>query len=87
MRPYVASLVIGVVVGFFYAVVNVRSPAPPIIALLGLLGIVIGESSYPLIKSKLALGAPPPRTVTVQTQVKRACAWTGSDPRKQEAAK
>jgi XapX domain-containing protein len=37
MRSYLASLVLGVTVGVVYGLVKVRSPAPPAIALLGLL--------------------------------------------------
>jgi len=33
-----------------YALFNVRSPAPPIIALVGLLGILLGEQAVPLAK-------------------------------------
>lgn len=40
---YIVSLVMGVVVGIFYALVGVKSPAPPVIALVGLLGMVVGE--------------------------------------------
>lgn len=43
MKPYLLSLAVGVLVGVVYAVLNVRSPAPPIIALVGLLGIPLGE--------------------------------------------
>jgi len=43
MKPYLLSLVAGLLAGVVYAVLHVRSPAPPIIALLGLLGILIGE--------------------------------------------
>jgi len=38
-------------VGVIYNLLNVRSPAPPVIALLGLLGILVGEQIPPLIKS------------------------------------
>ena len=30
--------------------INVRSPAPPVIALIGLLGILLGEQAVPLVK-------------------------------------
>jgi XapX domain-containing protein len=43
MKVYLLSLGAGLVVGVFYALIQVRSPAPPAIALLGLLGILIGE--------------------------------------------
>jgi XapX domain-containing protein len=31
-----------------YALLHVRSPAPPVVALLGLLGILVGEQLVPL---------------------------------------
>lgn len=43
MKPYLFSLAAGILVGVIYGLVNVRSPAPPVVALLGLLGILVGE--------------------------------------------
>jgi XapX domain-containing protein len=43
MKPMLISFAVGAVVGLLYGVIRVKSPAPPIIALLGLLGMVIGE--------------------------------------------
>ncbi len=43
MRLVVLLLLMGLVVGAFYALVGVRSPAPPIMARVGLLGMVLGE--------------------------------------------
>jgi XapX domain-containing protein len=43
MMPYALSLGVGVAVGVLYGLLGVRSPAPPIIALLGLLGMLAGE--------------------------------------------
>jgi XapX domain-containing protein len=43
MKGLLLSFVVGLGVGVIYALVRVKSPAPPIIALLGLLGMVIGE--------------------------------------------
>jgi XapX domain-containing protein len=37
-------------VGVIYALFQVRSPAPPVIALIGLLGILLGEQLPPLVK-------------------------------------
>lgn len=51
MKPYVISLAAGLLVGVIYGLLNVRSPAPPIIALVGLLGILVGEQVPPLVKS------------------------------------
>ncbi|MTH34343.1 DUF1427 family protein [Paracoccus limosus] len=44
LQPYVLSLVAGIGVGALYAGLSVKSPAPPIIALLGLLGMITGEA-------------------------------------------
>jgi XapX domain-containing protein len=50
MKPYLVSLAIGVLVGVIYALFGVRSPAPPVIALVGLLGILVGEQLPPLVR-------------------------------------
>ncbi|HEU0306266.1 MAG TPA: XapX domain-containing protein [Lysobacter sp.] len=57
MKPYLLSLAAGLLVGIVYALINVRSPAPPVIALIGLLGILIGEQIPPLVKHYLARDA------------------------------
>ena len=51
MKPYLISLAAGLLVGVIYSMLNVRSPAPPVIALVGLLGIVVGEQLWPLMHS------------------------------------
>jgi XapX domain-containing protein len=43
MKNLFVSFAVGALVGLLYGVIKVKSPAPPIIALLGLLGMVIGE--------------------------------------------
>jgi XapX domain-containing protein len=48
MRTYVISLAVGVLVGVVYGCLGVRSPAPPVVALIGLFGILIGEQVIPL---------------------------------------
>ena len=53
MKPYIVSVAVGLLVGVIYALFNVRSPAPPVIALVGLLGILVGEQIPPLIKQAL----------------------------------
>jgi XapX domain-containing protein len=50
MKIYLISLAVGVLVGVIYGVLNVRSPAPPVVALVGLLGILVGEQLPPLVK-------------------------------------
>ena len=48
MRTYLVSLGAGLLVGIVYSLLNVRSPAPPVVALVGLLGILIGEQIIPV---------------------------------------
>ncbi|MFT4252929.1 MAG: XapX domain-containing protein [Caulobacter sp.] len=54
MKIYILSLVAGLAVGVFYALVQVRSPAPPVVALIGLFGILVGEQIPPLVKTVFA---------------------------------
>lgn len=54
MKIYVIALAAGLLVGLIYALLHVRSPAPPVVALVGLLGMLIGEQSVPLVKRMLA---------------------------------
>jgi XapX domain-containing protein len=51
MKIYLLSLAVGLLVGVIYSLLNVRSPAPPVVALIGLLGILVGEQLVPLAKS------------------------------------
>lgn len=50
MKIYLVCLAVGLLVGVIYGVLNVRSPAPPVVALIGLLGILLGEQIVPLAK-------------------------------------
>lgn len=50
MKLYLMSLSAGLLVGIIYSLLQVRSPAPPIIALVGLLGILLGEQVVPFAK-------------------------------------
>jgi XapX domain-containing protein len=45
MNGYFVSLLMGLAVGVAYGLIHVRSPAPPLIALVGLLGMVLGEQA------------------------------------------
>ena len=48
MKIYILSLGAGLLVGVIYSLLNVRSPAPPLVALVGLLGILVGEQIVPV---------------------------------------
>src|SRR5882672_1640898 len=52
MKGLFVSFVVGLGVGVLYGLLRVKSPAPPIIALLGLLGMVIGEQLGTWIQTK-----------------------------------
>jgi XapX domain-containing protein len=54
VRIYVVALAAGIVVGLFYGCLGVRSPAPPVVALIGLFGILIGEQILPVGQHLLA---------------------------------
>lgn len=44
MSPLLISLGAGALIGLVYSLIRVQSPAPPAVALVGLLGMVIGSS-------------------------------------------
>lgn len=50
MKIYLISLGAGLLAGLVYGLIGVRSPAPPIVALVGLAGILLGEQIVPVAK-------------------------------------
>ncbi|MEM6488186.1 MAG: DUF1427 family protein [Pseudomonadota bacterium] len=54
-KPYALSLAIGLAVGGLYALLGTRSPAPPVIALLGLLGMLLGETLVSWAKQRMTV--------------------------------
>jgi XapX domain-containing protein len=63
MIGYAVSLFMGAAVGVAYGLVQVRSPALPLIALVGLLGMVMGEQAVDIARHQLA---PPAHTSTLR---------------------
>ena len=59
---FLVSLLFGIAIGAAYALAGVKSPAPPVVALFGLLGIVIGEQGAVWLKNAV------PRQVTVEVE-------------------
>lgn len=62
---YVLSLIVGLGVGILYGLLHVRSPAPPVVALIGLLGMVAGEQAVSMARGRPQ--APPAASVGVPT--------------------
>jgi XapX domain-containing protein len=57
MKVYLLSIGAGLIVGIVYSLMGVRSPAPPVIALVGLAGILLGEQMLPFVQRLLAPSA------------------------------
>lgn len=54
LRPYALSLAVGLLAGAAYGVIGVQSPAPPVIALIGLAGILIGEALVSWLRNRVS---------------------------------
>ena len=54
MKVYLVSFGAGLLVGVVYSLLDVRSPAPPVVALIGLLGILLGEQILPVGRQMIA---------------------------------
>lgn len=54
MRMYLVALAAGILVGVVYGLLGVRAPAPPVVALVGLLGMLVGEQVIPVAKRLMA---------------------------------
>ncbi len=50
MKIYLISLGAGLLAGLVYGLIGVRSPAPSVVALVGLAGILLGEQLVPVAK-------------------------------------
>lgn len=72
MFNYLVSLVMGAAVGVAYGLLQVRSPAPPLIALVGLFGMVLGEQAIDMAKHHFA---PPVHASTRQDSDRAQSPW------------
>jgi XapX domain-containing protein len=54
MKGLLISFLVGLLVGVAYGLIRVKSPAPPIVALIGLLGMVLGEQAVVWLVAKKA---------------------------------
>jgi XapX domain-containing protein len=74
---YIISLGVGFAVGLLYWLLKVQSPAPPLIALAGLLGMVLGEHAIPVVKAQFfAQTTAVPLTVQARRDLPSAPART-----------
>jgi XapX domain-containing protein len=67
MTEHFVSLFMGLVVGAAYGLVQVRSPAPPIIALVGLFGMLLGQQAVDMAKRRFA----PPAQTSIQRSLEQ----------------
>ncbi|WP_413721864.1 DUF1427 family protein [Sodalis sp. RH23] len=74
MNAYCISLGAGVLIGLVYALLKVRSPAPPAIALIGLLGMLIGEQLSALVISQAFAAQPTTRHAANAAPAKKTVA-------------
>jgi XapX domain-containing protein len=51
MKAYIVSLAVGMLAGLLYNLLDVKSPAPPTIALVGLFGMLAGEHAIAFIRT------------------------------------
>ncbi|MEV7075733.1 DUF1427 family protein [Streptomyces sp. NPDC093990] len=61
-RAAAYSFAAGLLMGAVYWAMDVQSPAPPLLGLTGLFGIVVGERAAAAIRSRLDGRTPPHRT-------------------------
>lgn len=54
MKNWIVSLLVGLLTGAIYALLDVHSPAPPVVALCGLFGMLVGEQLVPIARRILA---------------------------------
>lgn len=54
MKMYLISLGVGILSGAVYSLLSVQAPAPPMVALVGLAGILVGEQVVPVGRQVLA---------------------------------
>lgn len=77
--PYLIALGAGLLAGVLYSLLGVRSPAPPTIALIGLLGMLLGEQVIPVAK-RLVAGQPVMTYVTGECAQQVLGPQAGKDP-------
>ena len=54
MKGYLVSFAVGALAGLLYNVLQVKSPSPPTIALVGLLGMLAGENVIGVVRACVA---------------------------------
>jgi len=86
MKVLFISFVVGLGVGILYGLIRVKSPAPPIVALLGLLGMVLGEQLGTWVHTRKVNVSQAASTCLVGQRYDRPLEIPDSDPEVQIAS-
>lgn len=78
MKEYIVSFVVGCAVGLAYSALRLRSPAPPLVAVVGLIGMLAGQN---LTSHPLKWQQAPQRIFRAQTNMRGHGRSTDPDPR------
>jgi len=54
MKAYLVSFAVGALAGLIYSLLDVKSPAPPTVALIGLPGMLAGERALGFARTCIA---------------------------------
>ena len=76
MKAMLISFAVGLVVGVAYGLLRVKSPAPPLVALVGLLGMVWGEQAAERFLLK-ALPSPSVKNASIGDSASDRCCGAG----------
>jgi len=86
MKVLFISFLAGLGVGILYGLIRVKSPAPPIVALLGLLGMVLGEQLGTWVHARKVDVSQSASTCLVGQRYDRPLQIQASDPEIQMAS-
>jgi len=86
MKVLFISFVVGLGVGILYGLIRVKSPAPPIVALLGLLGMVLGEQLGTWVHTRNVNVSQAASTCLVGQRYDRPLPIQARDPERQMAS-
>jgi XapX domain-containing protein len=87
MKVLLISFAIGLLVGVLYGVIRGKSPAPPVVALFGLFGMVLGEQAGRwLLTKKIQATSVPSAHIAGERKGQPVCALMPGPPRRSDQA-